>query len=211
MNEQLAEIITEVSIYSVLLPIAFGIKGFKSNPFILKAFLIFLCYGAVVDIYSDVILGSIHLFSTYTFIQVLFFTWFLYKVFNQPKLYKAFIFMIIFWCLLYLFSHLVILDDWQFLDLSSLFDTTAVIITSFIAAAALVDMVKDDLELTKNPIFWFCISIFIYTFCTYFVVSFISNTIYREKLWWIHNLANIAAYILYTYGYWVAIKNAKSK
>lgn len=211
MNEKLAEIITEVSIYSVLIPIAFGIKGFKSNPFILKVFLVFLCYGGLADISSDFIKGSIHLFSTYTFIQSLFFTWFLYRVFNQPKLYNAFIFMIVFWCGLFLFSHTVLLNDWKFLDLSSLFDTTAVIIISFIAAAALVDMIKDDLELTKNPIFWFCISIFIYTFCTYFVFSFISNPIYREKLWWIHNLANITAYMLYTYGYWVAIKKAQSK
>ncbi len=211
MTDQFAEIITEVSIYSVLLPIAFGIKGFKSNPFILKAFFLFICYGGVVDIFCDFVDVSTHLFSTFTFIQALFFTWFLYKVFNQPKLYKPFIFMIIFWCLLYLFSHLVLLADWQFLKLSSLFDTMAVIVTSFLAAAALVNMVKDELELTKNPIFWFCLAIFFYTFCTYFIVSFVSNPIYREKLWWIHNLANITAYMLYTFGFWVASKKAVLK
>jgi hypothetical protein len=211
MSIQFAEIITEVSIYSVLLPIAFGIKGFKSSPFILKVFLFFLCYGGVVDICSDFISGSNHLFSTYTFIQVLFFTWFLYKVFNQSKLYKPFIFTIVFWCLLYLLCHLILLNDWQFLKLSSLFDTMAVIVTSFIAAAALVSMVKDELALTKNPVFWFCLAIFLYTFCTYFIVSFVSNPLYREKLWWIHNLANITAYILYTYGFWVASKKTVLK
>jgi hypothetical protein len=211
MSNNFAEIITEISIYSVLLPIAFGIKGFKSNPFILKVFLAFLGYGACVDITSDFIFVPTLLFSTYTFVQVLFFSWFLYKVFNNQKLLNAFIGLISFWCLLYLFAHLLLLNDWKFLKLSSVFDTMAVIITSFIAAAALVNMVKDDLALTKNPIFWFTLAIFFYTFCTYFIVSFVSNASYREKLWWIHNLANIAAYILYTYGYWVAIKNAKSK
>jgi hypothetical protein len=211
MNKQFAEIITEISIYSVLLPISFGIKGFKSNPFILKAFFIFLCYGGAVDIASDFIVGTYLFYSTYTFVQVLFFSWFLYKVFNNQKLLKAFIGLVSFWCLLYLFAHLIVLNDWNFLKLSSVFDTMAVIITSFIAAAALVNMVKDDLALTKNPIFWFTLAIFFYTFCTYFIVSFVSNASYREKLWWIHNLANIAAYMLYTYGYWVAIKNARSK
>lgn len=209
MNKQIAEIITEISIYSVLIPITFGIKGFKSNPFILKAFFIFLCYGGIVDIASDFIVGTYLLYSTYSFFQVLFFTWFLYKVFNQPKLYKPFIGIIVFWCALYLFSHVILINDWHFLELSSLFDTIAVIITSFIAAAALVNLVKDELELTKNPLFWFCLGIFFYTFCTYFIFSFVSNPSYREKLWWIHNLANITAYMLYTYGYWVAIKKAQ--
>lgn len=211
MNELLAEIITEVSIYTVFVPIAFGIKGFKMNPFILKSFLFFLCYGGAVDVATDFVTYSSLFYSTYTFIQVIFFTWFLYEVFNEVKLNKFFFITIIFWCLLYLFCHLFLLNDWKFIVISSVFDTIAAIITSFIAAAALVSMVKDELELTNNPIFWFCLAIFLYTFCTYFIVSFVSNPIYREKLWWIHNLANIAAYMLYTYGYWVAIKYAKSK
>jgi hypothetical protein len=211
MSYNFAEIITEISIYSVLLPIAFGIKGFKSNPFILNAFLIYLCYGALIDIASDYFYEPNVIYNSFTFFQALFFAWYLYKVFNQPKLFKAYLFLTAFWCILYLFSHLYMLNDWKFKILSSLFDTIAVIVTSFIAAAALVNMVKDDIALTKNPIFWFTLAIFFYTFCTYFIVSFVSNETYREKLWWIHNLANIAAYMLYTYGYWVAIKNAKSK
>ena len=160
---------------------------------------------------NDFIFEPNIIYNSFTFIQVLFFTWFLHQVFNQPKLFKPYIFLTSFWCLLFFFCHLVVLNDWKFTTLSSLFDTTAVIITSFIAAAALVNMVKDDLELTKNPLFWFCLAIFIYTFCTYFIVSFISNTAYREKLWWIHNLANIAAYGIYTYGYWVALQKPVSK
>lgn len=204
MNKPLAELITEVSIYSVLLPIAFGIKGFKSNPFILNVFLLYLLYGGAIDIVSDFIFEPNIIYNSFTFIQVLFFTWFLYKVFNQQKLFKAYIALSVFWCLLYFFSHLILLKDFQFIKLSSLFDTMAVIVTSFIAAAALVNMVKDELELTKNPIFWFCLAVFLYTFCTYFIVSFVSNPVYREKLWWIHNLANIAAYMLYTYGFWLS-------
>ncbi len=203
MNKQIAEIITEISIYSVLLPIAFGIKGFKSNPFILKVFLFFLCYGGAVDITSDFIIGSNLFYSTYTFIQVLFFTWFLYRVINERKLFTTFVGFMLFWCSLYVFCHLYLLNDWYFLKISSVFDTMAAIVISFIAAAALVILVKDDLELTKNPLFWFCLAIFGYTFCTYFIVSFITNPIYREKLWWIHNVANISAYLLYAYGYWV--------
>jgi hypothetical protein len=211
ISDFFAEIITEISIYSVLIPITFGIKGFKSNPFILKAFLFFLCYGGAVDIATDFIFVPTVFFNSYTFIQVLFFTWFLYRSFNQNKLHKPYLILMIFWVLLYLFCHLVLLGDWEINKLSSLFDTMAAIVTSFIAAASLVNLVKDELELTKNPVFWFCLAIFFYTFCTYFIFSFVSNPVYREKLWWIHNLANIAAYMLYTYGYWVAIKNAKSK
>jgi amino acid transporter len=87
----------------------------------------------------------------------------------------------------------------------------AAIVVSFIAAAALVILVKDDLELNKNPLFWFCLAIFGYTFCTYFIVSFITNPIYREKLWWIHNVANISAYLMYAYGYWVSTQRNASK
>jgi magnesium-transporting ATPase (P-type) len=109
------------------------------------------------------------------------------------------------------FCHLYLLNDWYFLKISSVFDTIAAIVISFIAAAALVILVKDDLELTKNPLFWFCLAIFGYTFCTYFIVSFITNPIYREKLWWIHNVANISAYLLYAYGYWVSKQRNASK
>jgi hypothetical protein len=119
--------------------------------------------------------------------------------------------MIIFWCALYIFCHIILLEDWQFLKLSSLFDTMAVIITSFIAAAVLVNLVKEEIELTKNPVFWFCLGIFFYTFCTYFIFSFVSNPIYREKLWWIHNMANIAAYIIYSYGFWLSSKKDESQ
>jgi hypothetical protein len=211
LPNKIAEIITEISIYSVLIPITFGIKGFKSNPFILKAFLLFLCYGGAVDIATDFIFVPTVFFNSYTSIQVLFFTWFLYMSFNQKKLFKPYLILMTFWILLFLFCHIILLNDWKINKLSSIFDTMAAIITSFVAAAALVSLVKDELELTKNPVFWFCLAIFFYTFCTYFIFSFVSNPTYREKLWWIHNLANIAAYMLYTYGYWVAIKNAKSK
>jgi hypothetical protein len=211
MDKQLTEFITEISIYSVLLPIAFGIKGFKSNPFILKVFLIYLCYGGAIDVISDFIFEPNIIYNSFTFVQVLFFSWFLYKIFYQPKLFKAYVILTSFWCVLFFFCHLVLMHDWQFIQLSSLFDTMAVIVTSFIAAAALVNMVKDELALTQNPVFWFTLAIFGYTFCTYFIVSFVSNPIYREKLWWIHNLANIAAYLIYTYGFWLASKKQTSQ
>jgi hypothetical protein len=195
----------------VLIPITLGIKGFKLNPFILKAFLLFLCYGGAVDIATDFIFVPTVFFNSYTFIQVLFFTWFLYMSFNQKKLFKPYLILMAFWILLFLFCHLILLDDWKINKLSSIFDTMAAIITSFVAAAALVSLVKDELELTKNPVFWFCLAIFFYTFCTYFIFSFVSNPTYREKLWWIHNLANITAYMLYTYGFWVASKRAVLK
>ncbi|MFN4812666.1 MAG: hypothetical protein ACOVPB_03275 [Bacteroidia bacterium] len=211
MRTDILEIITEVSIYSVLIPIAFGIKGFTSSPFILKAFFVYLCYGGLVDITSDFIREPHFFLNSFTFFQVLFFTWFLYRVINERKLFTTFVGFMLFWCSLYVFCHLYLLNDWYFLKISSVFDTIAAIVISFIAAAALVILVKDDLELTKNPLFWFCLAIFGYTFCTYFIVSFITNPIYREKLWWIHNVANISAYLLYAYGYWVSKQRNASK
>lgn len=211
MNELLTEIITEISIYSVFVPIIFGIKGFKKNPFILNVFLAYLCYGGVIDIFSDYIYEANVISNSFTFVQVLFFTWFLYQVINQKKLFKVYVILSSFWAVLYFFCHLYLLDDWQLLKLSSLFDTMAVIVTSFIAAAALVNMVKDEMELTKNPIFWFTLAVFFYTFCTYFIVSFIANVSYREKLWWIHNLANICAYFIYAYGFWLSSKKPVSQ
>jgi len=211
MNKNLVELITEVSIYSVLLPIAFGIKGFRTNPFILNAFLLYLIYGGLIDIVSDFINEPNIIYNSFTFIQVLFFTWFLYQVFNQKKLFKSYVVLSSFWCVLYFFCHFYLLDDWQLLKLSSLFDTMAVIVTSFIAAAALVNMVKDELALTKNPIFWFTLAVFFYTFCTYFIVSFIAKVSYREKLWWIHNLANITSYLIYAYGFWLSSKKPVSQ
>jgi hypothetical protein len=185
--------------------------GYKSSNFHLKAFLFYLIYGCVVDIASDYIYFPNFLFNSFTFIQVLFYTWFLYQVFKQKKLRTAYISLTIFWCLFYLFCHIILLNDWRFIKLCSSFDTIAAIITSFIAAAALVNLVKDELELTNNPVFWFTVAIFIYTFCTYFIFSFVSDIAIREKLWWIHNLANISAYILYAYGYWLIIKKGQSK
>jgi hypothetical protein len=211
MNLLISEIITEISIYSVLIPIAFGIRGFKSSPFILKVFFIFLCYGGSVDLVCSFSTEPTLYFTSFTIIQVLFYTWFLYQVFKQKKLRTAYISLTIFWCLFYLFCHIILLNDWRFIKLCSSFDTIAAIITSFIAAAALVNLVKDELELTNNPVFWFTVAIFIYTFCTYFIFSFVSDIAIREKLWWIHNLANISAYILYAYGYWLIIKKGQSK
>jgi len=211
MKNQIAELITEISIYSGLIPIFLGLVGYKSSNFHLKAFLFYLIYGCVVDIASDYIYFPNFLFNSFTFIQVLFYTWFLYQVFKQKKLRTAYISLTIFWCLFYLFCHIILLNDWRFIKLCSSFDTIAAIITSFIAAAALVNLVKDELELTNNPVFWFTVAIFIYTFCTYFIFSFVSDIAIREKLWWIHNLANISAYILYAYGYWLIIKKGQSK
>jgi hypothetical protein len=195
----------------VLIPIVFGIIGFKSSPFILRAFFIFLIYGASVDLVCNFSTEPTLYFVSFTLIQVLFYTWFLYRVFKQKKLRIAYISLTAFWCLFYLFCHIILLNDWHFIKLCSTFDTIAAIITSFIAAAALVNLVKDELELTNNPIFWFCMALFLYAFCTYFIFSFIADIAYREKLWWIHNLANILAYILYAYGYWLVIKKAQSK
>lgn len=211
MNNNISEIITEVSIYSALLPIAFGIRGFKTNPLILNLFLGYLIYGAIVDIASDFVFSPNLFFNSFTIIQVLFYTYFLYRVINNKKLFPYFIGLLIFWCGFYVFCHLVVLKDTGFQQLSSLFDTMAVIVISFIAAAALVNMIKDAPELTKNPLFWFCLGIFTYTFCTYFVVSFVSNIIFREKLWWIHNIANISAYLLYAYGFYISYKHEAAK
>ncbi|QQR96435.1 MAG: hypothetical protein IPJ93_07500 [Bacteroidota bacterium] len=57
----------------------------------------------------------------------------------------------------------------------------------------------------NSPVFVLLTGVFIYTFCSVFIDSFIGTTT-GDADWWIHDAANITAYLIFAYCFYLIKK-----
>lgn len=68
---------------------------------------------------------------------------------------------------------------------------------SVFAAISILKIIEKEESNFNSPDLLLLMGIFIYCFCSVFIDTFIDNDI-KEKIWWVHDIANIIAYLLFT-------------
>ena len=195
------EIIENVSVYSVVLPLLVGLPVFLQLPSILKGFVVFLLIGWMVD------LGSYHfpdnrIYNFYSVIEACFFLSFLFWIIKGKIRSPWLLFWMAMYVAFFLIHHVYFMQDPGFLKSDSVFTSSIKIINSFLAAGSVVTMNYRGDSLLDSGYFWFTIGIFFYCFGTYFLFSFLNSDLYKS-LWWIHNSINILTNCIFAFAFLV--------
>lgn len=97
-----------------------------------------------------------------------------------------------------------------FLSISAgpVFDPFYEVSVAFLAGFCLLEMVENQNEIDKEPVFWIFLGMFFYCFSTFFVMGFL-NTLLSQKIWFLNNIFNIISYLFYAVGFW-KINQARS-
>jgi hypothetical protein len=201
------QIIESFSIYSVVLPLLAGLPFYLKLPPILKAFVIFLLIGWMVDIGSNDF-PSNRVYNFYALLESCFFLCFL---FFQLK-GKTNSFWLLFWVLCYAaffaIYHLYFLHDPTFTKADSVFTSSIKIINAFLAAGTIFTLGDRGESFYRSANLWFTTGIFFYCFGTYFIFSFLDSDLY-QSLWWIHNSINIITNLIFAFAFLVWAQKIK--
>src|ERR1043165_4806766 len=114
------EIVADISIYSVLLPIAAGVFSFRNANRYQRLFVFFLVWGALVDQYSNYVDDSNPLFNIYGLTEAVFYFWLVNKIRTivQPSREK---FVFLFLVVLFISCHLLTFNSLRLEVISSWF------------------------------------------------------------------------------------------
>lgn len=81
---------------------------------------------------------------------------------------------------------------------------------AFLSAREILRLTESESRMLTTPYFWLFTGIFIYCFCTFFLMSKLELPV-MHKLWnLLHNSVNIVTYGLFTTAFWMVYRNRKS-
>ncbi len=190
----------DISAASIIIPIAVGIMQFKPASRLERSVLLFLCFGFLVDASMQLhysVDTREKVVAAYSLAECLFFYFMLFELFEMQNFKKTIkllgvVFFILWFCSFYMFAHVN-----YFFDLSAkLFDMLYYMVISFLSSFLLLKMIeKNNPYITSS--FWFVLALFTYCFTTFFIAAFIRDDL-AEKVWWLHDVMNIIAYLLFT-------------
>jgi hypothetical protein len=181
-----------------LIPIAVGIYKYHNLNYFCRTFLFFLIYGFLVDasvwFYKDIAKPiSYFTYNSYSLIESIYFFWFISLTTNSPVLqkikWKPVIILLPFWTI----AHYVINEPNK---PSSIFDTTYLIAISFLSGFAILKFIEKESK-SNQVYFSIMLGIFINTFGTFFTSSLLETEL-RHRLWFLQNIINIIAYLIFT-------------
>jgi hypothetical protein len=139
-------------------------------------------------------------YNAYSFIEAIFFYWFIAIALKSTlflKISRALIWATsIFWV-----AFVILFPAFLFKEgtSSQLFDTTYEIIAAFLSGFALLQLIEKEETVLSLPRFWILLGIFFYCFCTFFIMGFL-NTLLAQKIWFLNNIINIITYGFYSIG-----------
>ncbi len=197
----------------ILIPIAMAIRVYPSAGLPIRLFLFFLVAGLVTDltmwflIYNKSNSHLTSIFNIYSLLEALFFFWFVQRI-SEPGLLKttarislAATFPL--WVATILIYPLFMSGD---NSRSVPFDTMYEVTAAFLCGFALLRIAESEQGIS-SPNFWLLCGIFFYCFCT-FSMMILLGTVISQKIWWMNNVINIVAYLLYAVGFLNARKSS---
>ncbi len=180
----------------LLLPIITGFCYYKFLNFYCRTFLLFFCYGFLVNLFAwlsnDIPkLISYLIFNSYSLVESIYLFWFISMTSNSKVLQKIkwnpAILLFPFWIIV----HYVINESHK---PSSIY-TTYLIAISFLSGFAILKFIENETK-GQEIYFWIKLGIFINSFGTFFTSSLLETEISR-KLWFLQNIINIIAYLIF--------------
>jgi hypothetical protein len=199
MGEKLFYTFQIVSTFSVTLPLAAGFLTFKNVETKLKLFLVFLSLGFIADLLgwyfylTKNAAGNIYARDIYSLIETLFLIWFIGKVSNNRIIKsvsaRLWIVLIPVWMLGIIYKDVLIVCR-----------TSSQVLLAFVSCFCLLEIVEKRSLIAKDLIFWILLGIFFYFFSTFFFMSLLATQL-DLKVWYLHNLLNIATNLIYFWGF----------
>ncbi|WP_208501090.1 hypothetical protein [Roseivirga sp. E12] len=146
------------------------------------------------------------IYTKYPIIEAMFFFWLIGQSTNSQKLKlytKWAIFLTLpLWLILENFlGPIVFLGAESF----NIFPALYRIVCTFMSAYAVLHLAENEFQIRNMSGFWFVTAILVYCLPT-FIILLISNTPIAEQLWFMHNVPNIAAYIIFSIGFHKVMK-----
>lgn len=196
-----------LSTFSVLIPLTIALIGFHKLNYTVSKLMLLLTWSFIVDLKRWYIDSDyyMHLYFLYAITEIIFFLWFLDALFpaKRPRTYTllATIASIVLWICCFVIFQKGPGNNW----LDSLFDSCTSAMLAITAAYHLFNLTKEPERMETQPRFWFALGIFLYFFCSNFIFSMISFDIARH-IWIIPITMNITTYLLFSVGFWIAIR-----
>ena len=203
MNPNLIRLIT---VYFTIIPIIAGILAFKKSQNLFRFFLVFLVYGFITDIFTHHFKAEYpgltkNIFIFYSLVECSFFLYFLKQATLSRFVKKLNSILIAFYFILWLLIHfLPVSMNMQLKSANSFFIALYEMPVSFISGYVLLNLIESGDRPSNYPAFWFSSGIFLYCFTTFFITS-LMHTELLNRIWFVHNIINMATYISYTYGF----------
>lgn len=199
MSENLFYSLQIASTLSVLPAMVLSLFQVKKNDLKLNAFSALLLIGFIVDLFGWYSFltknGSINTYvrDVYSLIEALILFWLVSSV-TENRILKyvlknAWIFLIPVWCVGIIHKDIIVVCR-----------TTSKVLLAFASCFCLLKLVEADVRVSQNPIFWILLGIFFYFFCSFFFVSLLATQL-DVKVWYLHNIINIIANLIYFYGF----------
>ncbi|HOZ90471.1 MAG TPA: hypothetical protein PLU85_04545 [Bacteroidia bacterium] len=188
----------------------FGLMIFKKAGLLFRLLILLLLYGAATDIFGwtfyklnrSYVLIAVDI---YTLAEALLMVFIIEStgLFNKLKHIFKLIYLLLFICYILAFIMMPLIgDDGAYRGTYSFgyLSTVAVL-----AAWASLKWIEGAGNKLNSPVFVLLTGVFIYTFCSVFIDSFIGTTT-GDAVWWIHDAANITAYLIFAYCFYLIKK-----
>ncbi len=189
----------------------FGVMIFKKAGLQFRLLIFLLLYGAATDIFGwtfyklnrTYVLIAVDI---YTLAEALLMVFIIQSIglFNNLKNIFKLIYLLLFVC--YVGAYFVmplISDDGAY---RGPYSFGYLSIVAVLAAWASLKWIEGAGNKLNSPVFALLAGVFIYTFCSVFIDSFIGTTT-GDAVWWIHDAANITAYLIFAYCFYLIKKS----
>ena len=210
-NDKMDPVLTRMSATCIEVLVAlFGLMIFKKAGLLFRLLILLLLYGAATDIFGwtfyklnrSYVLIAVDI---YTLAEALLMVFIIEStgLFNKLKHIFKLIYLLLFICYILAFIMMPLIgDDGAYRGTYSFgyLSTVAVL-----AAWASLKWIEGAGNKLNSPVFVLLTGVFIYTFCSVFIDSFIGTTT-GDAVWWIHDAANITAYLIFAYCFYLIKK-----
>ncbi|GEM_PF-1643963 len=210
-NDKMDPFLTRMSATCIEVLVAlFGLMIFKKAGLLFRLLILLLLYGAATDIFGwtfyklnrSYVLIAVDI---YTLAEALLMVFIIEStgLFNKLKHIFKLIYLLLFICYILAFIMMPLIgDDGAYRGTYSFgyLSTVAVL-----AAWASLKWIEGAGNKLNSPVFVLLTGVFIYTFCSVFIDSFIGTTT-GDAVWWIHDAANITAYLIFAYCFYLIKK-----
>ena len=210
-NDKMDPFLTRMSATCIEVLVAlFGLMIFKKAGLLFRLLILLLLYGAATDIFGwtfyklnrSYVLIAVDI---YTLAEALLMVFIIEStgLFNKLKHIFKLIYLLLFICYILAFIMMPLIgDDGAYRGTYSFGYLSTVAVLAAWASLKWIEVAGNKLN---SPVFVLLTGVFIYTFCSVFIDSFIGTTT-GDAVWWIHDAANITAYLIFAYCFYLIKK-----
>ncbi len=194
----------------------FGLTIFKKAGNVFRLLILLMMFGALTDIFSWLIYRK-HLSAAYLAVDIysLVESLLLIIIIQKSRLIKlnryVFNSLLALLILTYITCYLIIpyLDSINF-SYRGIYSFAYLGMVAALSAWSKLKWIEKPGNNALSPEFLMLTGIFIYSFCSIFIDSFIGNSMVNN-VWWIHDVSNAIAYLLYGYSFVLIKRQPKEK